>query len=93
MRAISEAVWSPGIGELSVGGRVGSSRDLGCSGSEGFSLWLLDVLREDGVVTANDPVRLASVGLGWWGNVLAEGAVAAGAEIVGGFARSPQSRD
>jgi predicted dehydrogenase len=54
---------------------------------------LLDVLREDGVVTADDPVRLASVGLGWWGNVLAEGAVAAGAEIAGGFARSPQSRD
>lgn len=37
-------------------------------------------------------VRLASVGLGWWGKVLAKGAVAAGAEIVGGFARDPEAR-
>jgi predicted dehydrogenase len=35
---------------------------------------------------------LASVGLGWWGRVLANGAVAAGAEIVGGFARRESSR-
>lgn len=37
-------------------------------------------------------VRLASVGLGWWGAVLAKAAVAAGAEIVGGFARNEESR-
>jgi predicted dehydrogenase len=37
-------------------------------------------------------VRLASVGLGWWGRVLARAAVAAGAEIVGGFARTPANR-
>lgn len=41
----------------------------------------------------NEAVRLASVGLGWWGNVLAEGAVAGGAEIAGGFARTPETRD
>ena len=40
-----------------------------------------------------DKVRLASVGLGWWGNVLAEGATAGGAEIVGGFARTPVTRE
>ncbi len=39
-------------GQLSMGGGVGSSGHLECSGSESFSLWLLDVLREDGVVTA-----------------------------------------
>lgn len=37
-------------------------------------------------------VGLASVGLGWWGSVLARGAVAAGAEIVGGYARREESR-
>ena len=37
-------------------------------------------------------VRLASVGLGWWGRVLARAAVAAGAEIVGGHARTEESR-
>lgn len=37
-------------------------------------------------------VRLASVGLGWWGSVLARGAAAAGAEIVGGHARGEESR-
>jgi predicted dehydrogenase len=37
-------------------------------------------------------VGLASVGLGWWGEVLARGAVAAGADIVGGYARSEESR-
>ena len=41
---------------------------------------------------AASPVRLASVGLGWWGKVLARGATSAGAEIVGGFARSAESR-
>jgi predicted dehydrogenase len=38
-------------------------------------------------------VRLASVGLGWWGKVLAGGARAAGAEIAGAYARSEESRD
>lgn len=38
-------------------------------------------------------VRLASVGLGWWGKVLADGARSAGADLVGGFARSPAARD
>lgn len=37
-------------------------------------------------------VGLASIGLGWWGRVLARGAAAAGAEIVGGYARSEDSR-
>lgn len=41
----------------------------------------------------SEKVRLASVGLGRWGDVLAEGAVAAGAEIVGGFARTLESRE
>jgi predicted dehydrogenase len=40
----------------------------------------------------SDKVRLASVGLGWWGNVLAEAAVAGGAEIAGGFARTRETR-
>lgn len=35
---------------------------------------------------------MASVGLGWWGRVLAEAAVTGGAEIAGGFARRPESR-
>ncbi|MGI9584690.1 MAG: Gfo/Idh/MocA family protein [Acidimicrobiia bacterium] len=38
-------------------------------------------------------VRLACVGLGWFGNVLAAAATASGAEIAGGFARSEQSRN
>ena len=38
-------------------------------------------------------VRLASVGLGWWGSVLATGAAATGAEIAGGFARREESRE
>lgn len=42
--------------------------------------------------SASEAVRLASVGLGWWGNVLADGAVAGGAEIAGGFARTPETR-
>jgi len=41
----------------------------------------------------SEEVRLASVGLGWWGNVLAEGAVAGGADIAGGFARTPETRE
>ncbi len=41
----------------------------------------------------SDKVRLASVGLGWWGNVLAEAAVAGGAEIAGGFARTAETRE
>lgn len=40
-----------------------------------------------------DNVRLASIGLGWWGSVLAEGAVAAGAELAACYARSPEARD
>ena len=41
----------------------------------------------------SDKVRLASVGLGWWGNVLAEAEVTGGAEIAGGFARTSETRD
>ncbi|HEX9848507.1 MAG TPA: Gfo/Idh/MocA family oxidoreductase [Acidimicrobiia bacterium] len=49
--------------------------------------------RIEGVATSEiSRVRLASVGLGWWGNVLAKGAAAAGAEVVGGFARQAESR-
>jgi predicted dehydrogenase len=40
-----------------------------------------------------DTVRLACVGLGWFGNVLAEAAVGAGARVVGGYARSETSRE
>lgn len=40
-----------------------------------------------------DPVRFASVGLGWWGKVLARSAVESGAgEPVACFARSPEAR-
>jgi len=40
-----------------------------------------------------EPVRLGSIGLGWWGGVLATGATTSGAaEIVGCFARSPEAR-
>jgi len=40
-----------------------------------------------------EPVRLGSIGLGWWGGVLANGAKTSGAaEIVGCFARSPEAR-
>jgi len=49
--------------------------------------------RIEGVATSETSrVRLASVGLGWWGSVLAKGAVAAGAEVVGGFSRRAESR-
>jgi predicted dehydrogenase len=44
-------------------------------------------------VSSESTVRLASVGLGWWGKVLADGARSAGAEIVGGYARSEPARD
>jgi predicted dehydrogenase len=44
-------------------------------------------------LTAEPSVRLASVGLGWWGGVLADAATSIGATIVGGFARRPQSRE
>lgn len=44
-------------------------------------------------MSSDDNVRLASIGLGWWGKILADGARAAGAEIVGGYARSRASRD
>jgi predicted dehydrogenase len=37
----------------------------------------------------SDRVRPASVGLGGWGSVLADAALAGGAEIAGGFARVP----
>jgi predicted dehydrogenase len=40
-----------------------------------------------------DKVRLASVGLGWWGNVLAEAAQTAGGDIVTGYARTPAARE
>lgn len=43
-------------------------------------------------MSSDDNVRLASVGLGWWGKVLADGARSAGAEIVGAYARSRESR-
>jgi predicted dehydrogenase len=39
-----------------------------------------------------EPVRLASIGLGWWGGVLAEKAAAGGADVVRCFARSEDSR-
>ena len=40
-----------------------------------------------------EPVRLGSIGLGWWGGVLANGARSSGrAEIVGCFARTPEAR-
>jgi predicted dehydrogenase len=41
----------------------------------------------------NEKVRLASVGLGWWGGVLADGVEAGDeAEIVSCFARTPETR-
>ncbi|MPZ68043.1 MAG: hypothetical protein GEU71_00750 [Actinobacteria bacterium] len=40
-----------------------------------------------------DKVRLASIGLGWWGNELASAAGRAGVEIVSCFARSAVARD
>jgi predicted dehydrogenase len=40
-----------------------------------------------------DTVRLGLAGLGWWGRVLAQAAVGAGAEIAGGFARTAATRE
>lgn len=40
-----------------------------------------------------EPLRVASIGLGWWGGVLAEKAAAGGLEVVRCFARSEESRD
>ncbi|MPZ88461.1 MAG: hypothetical protein GEU81_10375 [Nitriliruptorales bacterium] len=40
-----------------------------------------------------EPVRLASVGLGWWGGRLAEAAREAGFPVVCGFARTPSARE
>ncbi len=39
-----------------------------------------------------DRLRVASVGLGWWGGTLADKAVEAGLELVSCFARTPESR-
>jgi predicted dehydrogenase len=40
-----------------------------------------------------EPVRLGSVGLGWWGGRLAEAAHDAGAEVISCFARTPAARE
>lgn len=41
-----------------------------------------------------EPVGLASIGLGWWGNVLADGASATGkAQVVVCYARTPETRE
>ncbi len=40
-----------------------------------------------------DPLRVASIGLGWWGGSLAEKARLAGIEIVSCFARSQENRE
>ena len=41
-----------------------------------------------------EPVGLASIGLGWWGNVLADGASASGkAQVIACYARTPETRD
>lgn len=40
-----------------------------------------------------EPLRVASIGLGWWGGTLAEKGRAAGLDIVAAFARSPEARD
>lgn len=39
-----------------------------------------------------EPLRVASVGLGWWGGNLAEKASLAGLDVVSCFARTPESR-
>ena len=39
-----------------------------------------------------EPVRVASIGLGWWGGTLAEKATAAGLQLVKCFARSEEQR-
>lgn len=40
-----------------------------------------------------DPVRVASVGLGWWGGTLATKAKEGGLEVVSCYARTPETRD
>jgi predicted dehydrogenase len=41
-----------------------------------------------------DTVKLGSMGIGWWGNVLADGVAASGvAEVVGCFSRTPATRE
>lgn len=40
-----------------------------------------------------EPLRVASIGLGWWGGMLAEKARLAGIELVRCFARTPETRD
>ena len=41
-----------------------------------------------------EPVGLASIGLGWWGNVLADGASSSGkAEVIACYARTPETRE
>lgn len=40
-----------------------------------------------------EALRVASVGLGWWGGMLAEKATKAGINLVGCYARTPESRD
>ena len=40
-----------------------------------------------------EPLRVASVGLGWWGGTLAEKARAAGIEVVAGYSRAEASRE
>jgi predicted dehydrogenase len=39
-----------------------------------------------------EPLRIASVGLGWWGGTLADKARDAGLEVISCFARTPESR-
>jgi len=40
-----------------------------------------------------EALRVASIGLGWWGGTLAEKGQAAGLELVSCFARTPETRD
>ena len=40
-----------------------------------------------------DALRVASIGLGWWGGTLAEKGRAAGLDLISCFARTPETRD
>lgn len=40
-----------------------------------------------------EPLRVGSIGIGWWGGVLADKATAGGLEVVSCFARSQEARD
>ena len=40
-----------------------------------------------------EPLRVGSIGIGWWGGVLADKAKAGGLEVVSCFARSQEARD